>query len=99
MVDAKIEIVWPHDNLPVEQAKQVNISASLFVPGTLLSVPPGWYPDVHLYAALNNDVDHEVAVGKKRLVQVGDLTYPVWDFNNIDVSAAADSSNKYYFTL
>lgn len=98
-VEAKIEIVWPHENAPVEQAKLVNISASLFSPGTLLSVPSDWSPSVRLYRALNNDVSREVAVGEKRLVQRGGFTYPVWDFNDVDVSAANDPVNKYYFTL
>ena len=98
-VEGKIEIVWPHDNAPVDQAKQVNVSASLFSPGTLLSVPQDWNPTVRLYRALNNGIAEQVASGQKRIVSASTFVYPVWDFNDIDVSAANDPANKYYFTL
>ncbi|MBI4321097.1 MAG: hypothetical protein HY675_21620 [Chloroflexi bacterium] len=98
-VDGRIQIVWPHGGAPVAQAQQANVSAALFVPGTLLSVPPDTDATVRLYRALNNDVGRQVAMGKKRLVQSGGLVYPVWDFDDINVSAANSPSNKYYFTL
>jgi len=41
----------------------------------------------------------EVAVGEKRLIQRGGFTYPVRDFNDVDVGAANDPVNEYYFTL
>ena len=98
-VEARIEIVWPHDNAPVDQARLVNVTAALFRPGTLLSVPPDWSPRVRLYRSLNNGIGEPVALGEKRLVQGRGFAYPVWDFNDVDVSAARDPANKYYFTL
>ncbi|MBI4300540.1 MAG: hypothetical protein HY677_05335 [Chloroflexi bacterium] len=99
-VEAKIEIVWPYDNAPVSQAKLVNIKAMVFQPGTLLSVPPDWNPAVRLLIGLNNDVLRPVAVGSKRLVQGSGFSYPVWDFNDIDVSQVpASEGNKYFFSL
>ncbi|MBI4321134.1 MAG: hypothetical protein HY675_21805 [Chloroflexi bacterium] len=98
-VEAKIEIVWPHDNAPVEQAKLVNVSAMLFAPGTSMSVPADWNRPVRLYRALNNSVSQEVGIGQKRLVTTPSFTHPVWDFDDVDVSAAIDPANKYYFTL
>ena len=34
-VDARIEVVWPHDFAPVTEAKLANIGLRLFVPGSL----------------------------------------------------------------
>ncbi|MBI2952841.1 MAG: hypothetical protein HYY30_00890 [Chloroflexi bacterium] len=99
VADAKVEIVWPHENASVDQAKKVNVSASLFAPGTLLSPPTDWNPTVRLHRALNNEVSQEAAIGQKRLVSTASVTYPVWDFNDIDVADANDPANKYYFTL
>lgn len=98
-VEAKIEIVWPHGNAPVDRARLVNVSAMLFRPGTLLSVPADWSKRVRLYRSLNAGVGEPVALGQKRLVQGAGFVYPVWDFNDVDVSAALDPANKYYFTL
>lgn len=98
-VDAVIQIVWPHDNLSVVEATEVNISANLFAPSTDVSVPADWEPEVVLYRSLNNGVSEAVAIGVKRLVTEGSLVYPVWDFNDIDVSEARDPQNKYYFRL
>lgn len=98
-VDAKIEIVWPHGGLPVSLATKANITANLFLPDTLTSVPPDWNPTVRLWRALNNGVAEEVGTGYKRLVTANGITYPVWDFNNVDVSAARNAANKYYFYL
>ena len=98
-VDAKIEIVWPQGGLPVSQATKANITANLFLPDTLTSVPPDWNPTVRLWRALNSAVAEEVGTGYKRLVTTNGITYPVWDFNNVDVSAARNAANKYYFYL
>jgi hypothetical protein len=98
-VDAKIQIVWPHDNLPVDEATKVNIGAALFKRGTLQSVPAGWSPTVRLYRSLNNGFEEEVAVGQKVMKTVGKLTYPMWVFNDVDVRDATDPLNKYYFRL
>ncbi|MCL4465782.1 MAG: hypothetical protein M1401_15680 [Chloroflexi bacterium] len=98
-VAAKIEIVYPHDGAPVSQARLANVGALLFSPGTLLAAPLAWSPTVRLYRSLNNGLAEEVAVGSKWPIVTPALTYPSWQFNNVDVSAANDLANKYYFTL
>ncbi|MHB0878738.1 MAG: hypothetical protein ACYC5O_22085 [Anaerolineae bacterium] len=98
-VDAVVQIVWPHDNLPVAEATAVNVSASLFAPGTSSSVPADWNPVVVLYRSLNNGIGEPVATGVKRLVTDDSLIYPAWDFNDVDVVAARDPLNKYYFRI
>lgn len=98
-VDARIEIVWPHGNAPVEKAERVNLTAMLLQPGTLVSVPPDWSPTVRLLRSLNDGVAREAALGSKRIVQDGELAYPVWDFNDLGVLEAQDPANTYYFRL
>ena len=98
-VDAKIEIVWPHGGLPVDQATKVNVGTYLFVRGTMQSVPEHWSPVVRLWRSLNNGYEEQVAIGQKVVKQVGGLTFPMWEFNDIDVSAARDPLNKYYFRV
>ncbi len=95
--DARVEIVWPHGSLPVSRATQVNVTAALFQHNSLTSVNPTFGRTLRLWRALNNGVGQVVATGVKRLAQAGDLQYPVWDFNDVDVSAARDPRNKYYF--
>jgi beta propeller repeat protein len=98
-VAAKIEIVWPHGGASVSEAQKANISAMLFAPGSLASVPPDSNPTVRLLRAQNNGVLEEVAVGERRLAEAGGVSYPVWDFNDVDVSAARDPQNKLYFMV
>ncbi len=98
-VDAKIEIVWPHNNASVSQARLANITVYLFEPGTLRTVPCDFNGVVRLWRALNNNPASNAGmpVGQKRLVTRGGVTFPVWDFNDVDVSPAANGVNKLYF--
>jgi hypothetical protein len=100
-VDTLIRIVWPHDRqgapVGVLDADYVNISVSVFAHGTNLSVPPDWDGQVTLYRALNNGPLQPVGRGTKRLVKEGSLTYPIWEFNNVEVSQARAPQTKYYF--
>ena len=98
-VDARIEIVWPHGNAPVSQARRVNITAYLFLPDTRVPVPCDYDNEVWLWQALNNEPAQPVMVGERRTAQVDGFNLPVWDFNNVDVSPATDPANKIYFYL
>jgi hypothetical protein len=98
-VDAKIEIVWPHDDAPVDKAQQVNVVAYLFEHGTNRSVPVGFDGQVVLHRSLNNGAAAAVALGDKETRTVNGVTFPVWTFNDVDVAAARDKNNKYYFRL
>jgi hypothetical protein len=96
-VDAKIEIVWPHGNLPVSQTTQVNVGVDLFAHGSLSSVPPNYAPVVRLYRAIGNGPFELVAVGDRVLQTANGLTYPTWQFNDVDVSAARDPHTRVSF--
>ncbi|HVC35525.1 MAG TPA: hypothetical protein VNL16_18605 [Chloroflexota bacterium] len=98
-VDAKIEIVWPHDNQPVAKASQVNVGVDLFGHGTLQSVPASFNPVVRLYRAVNNGPLEEIGSGDPVPQTVNGITFPTWQFNNVDVSAAQDPHNKIYFRV
>ncbi len=60
-VDARIEIVWPHDNLSVEEAQKANITAYLFAAGSDQALSPdisssgGWTPVVRLHSSVNSE--------------------------------------------
>jgi hypothetical protein len=43
---------------------------------------------VRLMASVDGATARAVATGARRLVTENGITYPVWDFNNVDVSAA-----------
>lgn len=98
-VDAKIQIVWPHGNAPVHLARLANITVYLFEPGGRRTVPCDYTPTVRLWRALNNNPATNVGLptAEKRLVTRNGVTFPVWDFNGVDVSAATDGINKLYF--
>ena len=96
-IRSKIEIVWPHDNAPVREATRANVTAYLIAGQG--NEPPrcDWDPIVHLWAAQNGSPAHVVATGQKRLLSQGGSTFPAWDFNDVDVSAARDPLNRLYF--
>ena len=108
-VDARIQIVWPHGNLPVEEASRANISAYLFEDGTLLAIPPdlAWTPTVRLHWSVNTEAEGPPAgafdqasglVGTPRTVSgTGSVKFLAWDFNDVDISAARDPLNRIYF--
>ena len=98
-VDAKTEIVWPHGNAPVDKAEKANITANVFKTGGLTSVNPNWGSPPILWRSIDNGVEENVGPGKPRIVTSGALKYPVWDFNDVDVSAARDPKRKIYFRM
>ena len=99
-LDARIEIVWPHDetgNLrPVSEATYANVAVALFKHGTRLSVPAGWEaPGLTLNGAWNQEAGR--ALAREAIVstrKAGAITYPVWEFNNVPVARAADLASK-----
>lgn len=102
-VDARIQVVWPHDVSgrlrPVAEATLVNVGVDVFDRGSRSSVPPDWDGTVRLYRSRNNGIEEMVGVGQKRLVAQNGMVYPRWEFNDVDVGAALDPANKYYFRV
>jgi hypothetical protein len=106
-LDARIQIVWPHANAPVNEAKLANITADLFQHGTRVQVVPEraggeysppitlatWLPAVWLVRAVDNGVGERVARGVLRREGL----VARWDFNDVDVSPARDPQGKVHF--
>jgi hypothetical protein len=81
-VDALIQVVWPRD------ARSANITALLLLPDTSQPVPCRWTPTVRLLSSIDGGPSSRLMNGAKRMVSAQGLTYAVWDFNNVDISAA-----------
>jgi hypothetical protein len=82
-VDAPIQLVWPRDASLVA----ANITGVLLAPGTTTPVPCRWDPTVRLFESVDGGPTNQVTTGVKRMVTDSGLTYPVWDFNLVDVGA------------
>jgi len=52
-IRSKIEIVWPHNNVPVREATRANVTAYLIAGQGNEPPPCDWDPVVHLWAAQN----------------------------------------------
>ncbi|TAK34525.1 MAG: hypothetical protein EPO21_09390 [Chloroflexota bacterium] len=98
-VDGKIEIVWPKGGMSVDQADKANIGVMVFGRGSLDAVPTNFDKPVKLWRALNNQPAELVGVGTRVVRSAVGLSYPIWEFNDVDVSAAKDPLNKYYFRV
>ena len=98
-IRAKIEIVWPHGGAPVQQADRANITPYLISPTSNDPPPCDWSPTVRLWGALNTEPARMLAVGEKQMFTTSGRTFPVWDFNDIDVSAARDPADKLSFFI
>jgi hypothetical protein len=97
-LDARIEIVWPHGGASVDRANLANLTAMLFGRGTLQSADVAYQPVVRLHRAIDTGPGEAVATGTPRIASRADgLRYPVWDFNDVDVSAARRPLSKLYF--
>ncbi len=94
---AKIQIVWPHDGAPVSQADLANITAYLFEDSRLNPVACNAAPVVRLWAAENSEPAVFMGFGQKRLTTISGRTFPVWDFNDVEVSAAHNPNNALHF--
>lgn len=114
VVDAYIQIVWPHDEQgrprPVAEATLVNTAVDLTrhrtsseeISSDPISVGIAFNQPVRLLQALN-DGPFEVVetaphfTGAISDTPEGGFSWKRWLFNDVDVSASQDPSNKYYF--
>ena len=116
-VDARIQIVWPHDALGnssgVTGTSLVNVAVDLAVhydnrklsATGWQSVGFGFDRPVWLLRALNDGFLEPVKVADQVTRTTASygrfptFTWPRWIFNNVDVSAAKDPANKYFFAI
>jgi hypothetical protein len=84
-VDAPIQVVWPRDATGIA----ANVTGVLLAPGSTTPVPCRWDPTVHLFTSVDGGPTVPFAsAGVKRMVTESGLTYPVWDFDVVDIGAA-----------
>ena len=111
-VDAKIEIVWPHDVQgnppPVALAPLANVAGDRFhhpvpfwstTPGTATVLTTDLRPRVWLLRALNDGYLERVKAADQTVTYHGYAVWPRYEFNDLDVSAAQNPLNKYYFAV
>lgn len=102
-IDARIEIVWPHDWAPVAEAQTANIGLRLFAPGSLEQPACNWRPQVTIWQAVNTAPAAPLALATQRTVD--GQPFPYWELNDVDVSSAnpADPTDspgrKLYFMV
>jgi hypothetical protein len=83
-VDAPVQVVWPRDASGIA----ANITGVLLAPGTTNPVPCRWDPTVRLYESAGGGPTTMVGTGTKRMMTDSGLTYPVWDWDTVDIGAA-----------
>ena len=100
-IDARISVVWPHDVAGrlqvVEEAELANVRAALYQSGSLVSVPPAKDLTVRLMGSLDNGVGQNLGIGVMHVISATSFIYPVWDFDNIDVSASRTARSHWTF--
>ncbi len=89
-IDARIEIVWPHDWAPVAEAQMANIGLRLFAPGSLEQPACNWRPRVTVWQAVNTAPAAPLALATQRTVD--GQPFPYWELNDVDVSSASPSA-------
>jgi len=97
-VEARIGILWPQGNLKPEEAALVNITAVLLREDGA-SPACAWEPRVTLWAAIGDAPAEQVAVGVRRLQTENGITFPVYDFNDVDVRITRDQKVPMHFSM
>ncbi len=99
----RVDVLWPHDPLGLERGIRQNTAANISVVlydglAPRQAAPAEWTPTVHLLKSLDTGVA-EVLTGERMLVSANGIVYPTWVFDDVDVSAARNPSNRYYFRV
>ena len=74
-------------------------SLDLFGHGTFQSVPLNYSHAVQLFRSDNGGPLLPVGSGDLLIQTQGGQTYPTWQFNDVDVTAAQNSKNRIYFQV
>lgn len=96
-IDARIELVWPHDWAPVNEANLANLGLRLLNAQSLVPPSCGWRPKVIVWQAANTDPAVPLAQAEQR--SVDGQPFPVWELNDVDVSRATDPKQKLFFMV
>lgn len=97
-VEARIGILWPHGGASPSQATFANLTAALIRQDGAIPAC-GWEPTVTLWAAIGDAPAKQVAVGARRMMTEANTTYPVYDFNDVDVRATYEQQIPIHFSV
>jgi photosystem II stability/assembly factor-like uncharacterized protein len=96
-VDARIEILWPHDFAPVTTAARGNLGIRLYA-GRSQEVPPcAWMPSVEVWMAQDAQPLRRLGVATQRTVE--GHPFPFWELNDVDLTWAQDPTHKLIFMV
>lgn len=87
-IHSRIEMIWPHDGAPITEARQANVTVQLLNGDGTEPVPCRWEPRVLLWRNIDDGPPELVGEGYRRMVKRNGITYPLWEFDNVDVSPA-----------
>jgi photosystem II stability/assembly factor-like uncharacterized protein len=96
-LDARIELVWPHNSAPVSEARLANIGLRLFAPDSLEQPPCGWSQPVTVWQAKDSDPAEPLENAEQRAVD--GQVFPFWELNDVDVSYARNPEHKLTFMV
>lgn len=96
-VDARIEILWPHDAAPVTTATRGNLGIRLYV-GRSQEVPPcAWMPAVEVWMAQDAEPLRRLGLATQRTME--GHPFPFWELNDVDLTWAQDPARKLIFMV
>ena len=94
-IDARIEIMWPHDSAPVGEAKQGNLGIRLYSSRSLEVPTCAWTPSVEIWMARDAGPLQRLGIATQRSVQ--GHPFPFWELNDIDLTWANQPDHKLIF--
>ncbi len=94
-VDTRIEILWPHGFMPVDEAQLANMGLRVYDSRTQEVPPCVWMPSVELWMAHDADPLRRIGLAEQRSVE--GRPFPFWEYNDLDISWATDPDPKLVF--
>ncbi len=96
-VDARIEILWPHDFAPVTTAARGNLGIRLYASRSQEVPPCAWMPSVEVWMAQDAQPLHRLGLATQRTME--GHPFPFWELNDVDLTWAQDPAHKLIFMV
>jgi len=96
---ARIESIVPVDDKAPYEMEWANVSAVLSLPGTNDPVPCRWNPNVQLWGRTPSGRSVMLGSAVRKLITEQGRNYPVWEFNEVNVSGASDPEGRRLVSL
>lgn len=97
-VQARIGILWPHGGVNPQEASYANLTATLLRDDGAAPAC-GWEPAVTLWAATGAGPMEQISTGRRRMMTEDGVTFPVYDFNDVDVRVTRDLKLPMHFSV